>query len=99
MESPDKKECPVDCVNRRQNGITLHFVGKTKILLDPIEFLVWLMISVALGVTVRDAWKDELTFRDSMERVAWISAIGAFTRLSPTDQLSSFLSNFYIGKK
>ena len=91
--------CPHNCSSCRQDGINLFF-GKQKIHLNPFEILLFLLIAVLpVGMSLRDAWDNKLDFRASIERIALISALGTFVRMSPTEQVSNFLSNFYIGKK
>lgn len=91
--------CPIDCPNRRTEGITLAF-GKKAIHLDPFEILMWVLIAVLpVGISIKDAWSGKLEFKESAERIVMISMLGAIVRMSPTEQISNFLSNFYIGKK
>lgn len=90
--------CPINCPNRR-TGITLAF-GKKLIHLDPFEILMWILIAVLpVGISIKDAWAGKLEFRESAERIIMISVLGAIVRMSPTQQVSNFLSNFYIGKR
>ena len=98
-ESNKISSCPYECPNRRKDGINL-WLGKERIHLDPFEILLFLLIAaLPVGISLRDAWDNKLDFRASIERIAFISGLGAFVRMSPTEQVSNFLANFYIGKK
>jgi hypothetical protein len=91
--------CPIECPNRKYDGINLFF-GKNKIHLDPFELMLFALIAfLPAGISLRDAWDGKLTFRESIERISMIAGLSAVIRLSPTEQVSTFLSNFYIGKK
>ncbi|MBC1217726.1 hypothetical protein GNE08_26380 [Trichormus variabilis ARAD] len=85
--------------DRPSSGLTLVFQKDKKIHLDPFELLLWLLLMMPVGITVRDAWLGQLPFRESIERIALISGLGGFIRLSPTDRVSNLLSSFDIGKK
>ncbi|MFN6572415.1 hypothetical protein [Dendronalium sp. ChiSLP03b] len=100
MEStPPEKQCSFDCPHRRRDGVTLTF-GKQSIHLDPFEILLFALIAaLPVGISIRDAWDGKLEFKESIERIAAISALGCLVRMSPTEQVSNFLSNFHIGKK
>ncbi|MBD2441584.1 hypothetical protein [Nostoc sp. FACHB-110] len=83
----------------KRDGVTLVFRKDSKIHLDPFELLLWLLLGLPVGITLKDAWTGNLAFRESIERIAMISGLGGVIRFSPTEQVSHFLSNFYIGKK
>jgi hypothetical protein len=95
---PEEQQCP-SCPNRRDDGITLVFQKDRKIHLDPFEILLWLLLGLPVGITIKDAWVGNLVFRESIERIAMISGLGGLIRVSPTEQVSHFLGNFYVGKK
>jgi hypothetical protein len=96
----DNEQCYPNCPNRRRDeGITLVFQKDKKIRLDPFEIVLWFLLALPVGITLKDAWVGSLAFRESIERIAMISGLGSLIRVSPTDRVSDFLSNFYIGKK
>lgn len=82
-----------------RSGLTLVFHKDKKIHLDPFELMLWLLLAMPVGITLRDAWLGQLPFRESIERIGLISGLGSVIRLSPTERVSSLLSTFYIGKK
>lgn len=91
--------CPVECPNRKYNGVNLFF-GKHKIHLDPFELLLFaLIVLLPAGISIRDAWDGKLSFKESIERISAIAFISAVVRLSPTEQISNILANYSIGKK
>lgn len=99
---PEPQQCTFDCPNRRKrDGVTLSFgSGRRTIHLDPFELMLFaLILALPVGISLRDAWDGKLEFRESVERIAMISVLAALVRLSPTEQVSNFLSNFYLGKK
>ncbi len=99
FEQPDEQQC-LTCPNRRRDdGITLVFQKDRKIHLDPFEILLWLLLALPVGITMKDAWAGNLAFRESIERIAMISGLGGLIRISPTEQVSHFLGSFYVGKK
>ena len=91
--------CPIECPDRKCNGVNLFF-GKHKIHLDPFELLLFTLVAtLPAGISIRDAWDGKLSFRESIERISMIAALSTVIRLSPTEQISSFLENYSIGKK
>lgn len=82
-----------------RSGLTLIFQKDKKIHVDPFELMLWLLLMMPVGITLKDAWLGQLSFKESIERIGYISGLGSLIRLSPTDRVSSVLSNFYIGKK
>ncbi|PHJ83048.1 hypothetical protein VF06_14995 [Nostoc linckia z4] len=83
---------------RKYNGVTLFF-GKYKIHLDPFELLLFGLVLLPTGICIQDAWNGKLTFKESITRISMIAFYSAVVRLSPTEQISFWLSNHYIGKK
>jgi hypothetical protein len=79
--------CPVNCPNRRGDGLNLfgwHF--------DPIELTLHLAILVCLGIpAARASVRDDF---DLEQGIKWLSSIvGSSTliRLSPTDRINAYL--------
>lgn len=94
LQQPICSDCPY-----KKEGITLVF-GKKLIHLDPFELMLWILIAVLpVGISIKDAWDGKLEFRESAERVVMISVLGAVVRLSPTEQVSIFLSKINLVKK
>lgn len=99
-DTVSKFTCPADCVNQRQDGITLAFFGNRIYHLDKFEILIHLLIIILpVNISLRDAWNGNLSFKESMERIAMISVLVGFVRMSPTEQISNLLSSINLVKK
>lgn len=98
MENQNSSSCPVECPNRRRDGIILNF-RRRSIRLDPFELLLWAMLLLPCGSSMRDAWNGVLDFDASIRRIGVISALGTLIRTSPTEQLYEFLSKIKLGEK
>lgn len=99
VTQPDPLECSLTCPNRRREGITLQF-GKKPIHVDLFELMLFgLILALPVGMSLRDAWNDKLTFQDSVARIGAILGLGTAVRASPTEKISDALANFNIGKK
>lgn len=87
----EQEACPLDCPNRRSNGITLIFKSR-RVQLDPFEMILWLLLlTIPVGTTIRDAWNSKLNFEEGLKRIGAIAAIGFAIRNSPTDKAYEYL--------
>lgn len=84
-------QCPSK--RKSKNGIILNFFGSS-ICIDPVEMCVLITLFTTVGINIQDARLGKLTFRESIERIVMLSAVGAIARMSPTEQVSEFLSKF-----
>jgi len=88
MPEPSNFQCPVDCANRRSDGINLFGCH-----IDPVELILQAAILVCLFVpAARASVKEDFGIEAGIK---WLSAIvGASTliRLSPTERINAYLS-------
>lgn len=99
IPEPHEAECKVNCPYRRTDGINLTF-GKRTFHLDPFELMLFVLIAAGpVGISLRDSWEGKIDFKESIERIGLISALGAVVRLSPTEQVSNMLASFSLGKR
>jgi hypothetical protein len=71
------------------NRIYLKF-GKQAIAIDPIEFLLLLMLSMPIGITISDRHRGNLDYSEAMKRILEIAAYVAGVRIAPTGKLSDW---------
>ena len=71
------------------NRIYLKF-GKQAIAIDPIEFLLLIMLAMPVGITISDRISGRLDYDEAMRRIFQISAFVAGVRVAPTGKLSDW---------
>lgn len=71
------------------NRIYLKF-GKQAIAIDPIEFLLLIMLAMPVGITISDRYRGNLDYSEAMKRILEIAAYVAGVRIAPTGKLSDW---------
>lgn len=85
-------ECPTDCPNRKRDGVTLDFGAGKKIHLDPFEMLLYLLLMLPIGITIRDSFAKEFTFQEAAWRVGAIAGLAWGIRKAPTQDIYTWMS-------
>lgn len=92
-DTPELQECPIECPNRRVQGVKIF--GQT---IEPFELVLqFAVIVLLLAPASKAAVREDFS---QVEAAGWFGAIaGAVTviRMSPTDRLEAWLK--VIGRK
>lgn len=84
---PAPNECPLDCPNRKGDGLNLF--GQH---IDPIELLLQAAIVLILGVpAVRASVKDNFGIDQGLKWMGAIAGASTLIRMSPTDRINAYL--------
>lgn len=83
--------CPTECPNRKRDGVTLDFGSGKRIHVDPFEMLLYLLLMLPVGVTIREAFAADYSFEKAVGRVTAIAALSWGIRKAPTEEIYQWL--------
>ncbi len=95
MNSKKTYKCPSECPYSDPSGnhlcrpgLVLRYRNLFSIYIDPLELLLWgLVFFLPIGMSVRDAWDDNLSFDDALKRIGALASLAVIIRTGPTNAI------------